>query len=106
MRRGGGDGVQEYIVVTLLVAAAGKLELPKIQSQEQLVTALNRLAALREDQASRHHTPPLACILLPSFLASGHARGDVCSPPAEHQGGWHACTCAGDGCGGAVDAGG
>jgi uncharacterized membrane protein len=42
--------MQEYIVVTLLVAATGKLELPKIQSQEQLVTALNRLAALRQDQ--------------------------------------------------------
>ena len=50
VRRGGSNGVQEYIVVTLLVAATGKLDLPKVTSQEQLVTALNRLAALREDQ--------------------------------------------------------
>ena len=37
-------------MVTILVAATGKLELPKINSQEQLVTALNRLAILREEQ--------------------------------------------------------
>jgi uncharacterized membrane protein len=42
--------VPEYIVVTILVAASGKLELPKITSQDQLVKALNRLASIREDQ--------------------------------------------------------
>ncbi|KAK9909043.1 hypothetical protein WJX75_006440 [Coccomyxa subellipsoidea] len=46
----GGSGVPEYIVVTILVAASGKLELPKITSQDQLVKALNRLASIREDQ--------------------------------------------------------
>ena len=50
--RSGGDGMQELIVVTLLVAVQGKLQLPKITSREELVTALNRLGAVREDQAS------------------------------------------------------
>lgn len=44
--------MQELIVVTLLVAVQGKLQLPKITSREELVTALNRLGAVREDQAS------------------------------------------------------
>ena len=42
--------MQELIVVTLLVAAQGKLQLPRITSREELVTALNRLGAVREDQ--------------------------------------------------------
>ncbi|KAK9846505.1 hypothetical protein WJX81_005518 [Elliptochloris bilobata] len=50
MSRGGGDGMQELIVVTLLVAVQGKLQLPRITSREELVTALNRLGAVREDQ--------------------------------------------------------
>ena len=37
-------------MVTLLVAAQGKLQLPRITSREELVTALNRLGAVREDQ--------------------------------------------------------
>ncbi|EIE25239.1 DUF1517-domain-containing protein [Coccomyxa subellipsoidea C-169] len=45
-----GTGIPEYIVVTILVAASGKLDLPKVSSQDQLVKALNRLAAVREDQ--------------------------------------------------------
>ena len=50
-RRSGGDGMQELIVITLLVAVQGKLQLPKITSREELVTALNRLGGVREDQA-------------------------------------------------------
>ncbi|BDA41463.1 hypothetical protein COCOBI_02-2430 [Coccomyxa sp. Obi] len=49
-RGAGGDGVPEYIVVTILVAANGKLDLPKVTNQDQLVKALNKLAAIREDQ--------------------------------------------------------
>ena len=45
--------MQELIVVTLLVAAQGKLQLPRITSREELITALNRLGAVREDQV--HH---------------------------------------------------
>ena len=45
-------------MVTILVAASGKLDLPKINSQDQLVKALNRLASIREDQ------------VLPSFTAT------------------------------------
>ena len=47
--------MQELIVVTLLVAAQGKLQLPRITSREELVTALNRLGAVREDQV--HYLP-------------------------------------------------
>lgn len=46
-------------MVTILVAASGKLDLPKVSSQDQLVKALNRLAAVREDQ-----------VLLPPYLTS------------------------------------
>ena len=49
-RGAGGDGVPEYIVVTVLVAASGKLDLPKVTGQDQLVKALNKLAAIREEQ--------------------------------------------------------
>lgn len=42
----------EYIVVTILVAVSGKLDLPKVTNQESLVKALNKLAAVREDQVS------------------------------------------------------
>lgn len=52
-RGGGGDGMPEYIVVTILVAAQGKLDLPKVTNQESLVKALNKLAAVREDQVSK-----------------------------------------------------
>ncbi len=50
----------EYIVVTILVAASGKLDLPKITNQQSLVTALNKLAAIRKDQVR------LRCVV-PSF---------------------------------------
>ncbi len=40
----------EYIVVTLLVAAQGKLELPRINSSEDLHQALNQLGAVSGDQ--------------------------------------------------------
>lgn len=42
----------EYIVITLIVAASGKLDLPMVSSQDQLIKALNRLAAVRQDQVS------------------------------------------------------
>jgi len=47
--RGPSGGMQEYIVITVLVAAQGKVELPKINNQETLVKALNKLAALRQE---------------------------------------------------------
>lgn len=47
--RGPSGSVQEYIVITLVVAAQGKVELPKINNQESLVKALNKLAALRQE---------------------------------------------------------
>lgn len=56
-RGAGGDGVPEYIVVTILVAASGKLELPKVTNQDQLVKALNKLAAIREEQVRQSQSP-------------------------------------------------
>ena len=47
--RGPSGSVQEYIVITIVVAAQGKVELPKINNQESLVKALNKLAALRQE---------------------------------------------------------
>ncbi|CAK0783858.1 hypothetical protein CVIRNUC_007058 [Coccomyxa viridis] len=47
--QGPSGSVQEYIVITLVVAAQGKVELPKINNQESLVKALNKLAALRQE---------------------------------------------------------
>ncbi len=60
--RSGGDGMQELIVITLLVAVQGKLQLPKITSREELVTALNRLGGVREDQAQTLLMYPLLCL--------------------------------------------
>lgn len=40
----------EYIIVTLLVAAQGKLELPRINSSEDLHRALNQLGAVSGEQ--------------------------------------------------------
>lgn len=56
-RGAGGDGVPEYIVVTILVAASGKLDLPKVTGQDQLVKALNKLAAIREEQVRQSQMP-------------------------------------------------
>ncbi len=42
-------GINELIVVTLLVAYEGPLKLPNISSREDFRTALNRLGALRSD---------------------------------------------------------
>ncbi|CAL5222578.1 g4966 [Coccomyxa viridis] len=47
--QGPSGNIQEYIVITILVAAQGKVELPKINNQETLVKALNKLAALRQE---------------------------------------------------------
>ena len=44
------DGVQELIVVTILVAVEGGLKMPSITSGEELRTALNRLGAVRQEQ--------------------------------------------------------
>ena len=72
--------MQEYIVVTLLVAATGKLDLPKVQSQEQLVTALNRLAALRQDQVLQNsgNLPSLSPSLLRSRSGIAAVLHDSC----------------------------
>lgn len=40
----------EYIVVTLVVAAQGKLKLPEIKSDQELRQALNQLGAISSDQ--------------------------------------------------------
>lgn len=40
----------EYIVVTLLVAAQGKLDLPKVNTAEELREALNKLGGISSDQ--------------------------------------------------------
>ena len=40
----------ELIVVTVLVATDGKLDVPNINSQQSLRTTLNRLGSLRSDQ--------------------------------------------------------
>ena len=37
-------------MITLLVAVAGDLKIPKIASRDELVQALNRLGAIRSEQ--------------------------------------------------------
>jgi uncharacterized membrane protein len=55
-------------VVTVLVATDGKLDIPNINSQQSLRTALNRLGSLRSDQVllvsiAWHHDPELvSCV--------------------------------------------
>lgn len=44
--------MSELIVVTVIVAAEGGVKVPKVQSREDLTTALNRLGALRSDQVN------------------------------------------------------
>ncbi|KAK9814971.1 hypothetical protein WJX73_003631 [Symbiochloris irregularis] len=44
------NGVQELIVVTILVAVRGGLKMPRVTSGEELKTALNRLGAIRSEQ--------------------------------------------------------
>eukprot|EP00803_Ostreobium_quekettii_P008752 evm.model.scf_483.2 EVM.evm.TU.scf_483.2 scf_483:36011-41397(-) len=41
-----GSGLNEFIVVTILVAVGGGMKLPKVTSREDLRTALNRLGAI------------------------------------------------------------
>lgn len=36
-------------MITILVAAQGKVEIPKINNQETLIKALNKLAGLRQE---------------------------------------------------------
>ncbi|MGB7415861.1 MAG: DUF1517 domain-containing protein [Thermosynechococcaceae cyanobacterium] len=43
------DAPSEYIVVTLLVASQGKLDLPQLKSEEDLRQALNKLGAVSSD---------------------------------------------------------
>ena len=50
MRRHSSSGVQELIVVTILLAARGSLKIPTIQSQGELREALNKLGAVRSEQ--------------------------------------------------------
>lgn len=50
MCRPGGDGFNELIVVTVLVAAQTGLKLPKIRNREELTEALNALGGLAADQ--------------------------------------------------------
>ena len=44
------NGVQELIVVTILLAAKGNLRVPAITSAPELKDALNKLGAVRSDQ--------------------------------------------------------
>ncbi len=44
------DGPGEYIVVTLLVASQGKLDLPKVNSPQDLRQALNQLGSVSSDR--------------------------------------------------------
>ncbi|GMH41906.1 hypothetical protein BSKO_09816 [Bryopsis sp. KO-2023] len=44
------EGQNEYIVVTILVALEGGLDLPKVTNREELMTTLNRLGAVTVDQ--------------------------------------------------------
>lgn len=53
--RRGGNGVQELIVVTVLVAVRGGLKMPRVTSGEELKTALNRLGAIRSEQVGPVH---------------------------------------------------
>lgn len=48
--RGGRSSMDELIVVTILAAVDGGIKMPKVNSREELRTALNRLGALRSDQ--------------------------------------------------------
>lgn len=48
--RSRGPTGDELIVVTVLVATDGKLDVPNINSQQSLRTTLNRLGSLRSDQ--------------------------------------------------------
>lgn len=43
------DMTNEYIVITIIVAAEGNLKLPKVNNLEDLKTALKRLGAVRAD---------------------------------------------------------
>jgi len=43
---GEAEGLNEYIVVTLLVAADGNLKMPKVNSRKDLQDALTRLGAV------------------------------------------------------------
>ena len=43
---GGAEGLNEYIVVTLLVAADGNLKMPRVNSRKDLQDALTRLGAV------------------------------------------------------------
>lgn len=44
------NGVQELIVVTILVAVQASLKMPRVTSGDELRTALNRLGAVRTEQ--------------------------------------------------------
>ena len=48
--RSSSDGVQELIVVTILLAAKGSLRVPAITNAVELKDALNKLGAVRSDQ--------------------------------------------------------
>ena len=48
--RSSSDGVQELIVVTILLAAKGNLRVPAITNAVELKDALNKLGAVRSDQ--------------------------------------------------------
>lgn len=52
--------MNELIVVTILVAVQGKLKLPKINSREELATALGRLGAIPTDNV--RNTLNLFCL--------------------------------------------
>ena len=49
------NGVQELIVVTVLVALQGGLKMPRVTSGDELKTALNRLGAVRSEQVRFNH---------------------------------------------------
>ena len=46
------SGINELIVVTIIVASKGPLNIPGMNSQAEMQTSLNRLGALRSDQVS------------------------------------------------------
>ena len=70
--RHGSSGVQELIVVTILLAAKGSLKVPSIQSQAELREALNKLGAVRSEQVrllllSARALPAVVCFRAAAF---------------------------------------